>query len=343
MKKTFLLIIAMVFITASAARAVNHYGCTSLSGGGTGALDAIDITGAGSPNADNLAEGDSAIVTVISGTDVTMYWYLYDASGTSAESSPNIIRPDDYATAGNWLLVKKKSTAFILTPQEAEPSGSAVGDIYVADNDNWDPCTYTGTNDYMVICTTAGPGGTYLIIRDMVTGEQFFSTLEFPNGTDPDITIEGQVSHDTDGANETSDVSMRGNDGSNQFAWARKLKCFNATIPSPNDYDNALRDKFLIWSNETGMTFTVTKIEAWADTDSSALNVEEYDADGTSNNATIDAINCADGSGPYTDTETTITGATVEANHIIALDFDDTDDPGWVKITICGWLNANVD
>jgi hypothetical protein len=333
------LAIAMLFCAAPFAQAVNHYGCTGLTGGTTGKLDAIDITGAGSPNANNLAEGDSAIVTVISGTDVTMYWYLYDASGTAAEESPNVIRPDDYASAGNWLLTKKKSKAFVLSALSSEPSGYETGDFYVADNDNWDPCSYAGTNDYMVMRTSTG----WLLVRDMVTGEAFFSSWKMQNDTDPDISEEAQISHDTDGANETSDASLRGHDGSNQFAWARKLKCINATIPTPNDYADALRDKMIIWSNETGMTYTVTKIEAWADTDDSALNVEEYDGDGISNNATIDAINCTTGSGPYTDTETTITGATVEASHVIALDFDDTDDPGWVKITICGWLNANVD
>ena len=91
------------------------------------------------------------------------------------------------------------------------------------------------------------------------------------------------------------------------------------------------------------MTFWITKIEAWADTDDTAFNVEVVDADGTGNNATLDAINCTTGSGPYTDTETTMTKADVTANRMIMLDFDDTDDPGWVKISIVGWLDADVD
>ena len=33
----------------------------------------------------------------------------------------------------------------------------------------------------------------------------------------------------------------------------------------------------------------------------------------------------------------------VEANHLLFIDFDDTDDPAWVKGTICGWHDANVD
>ena len=84
--------------------AANQYGCTSLTGGGSGALDALDITGASAPNASSLADGDTAIVATISGTTVTFYYYVYDADGTTAESSPGVIRPDDYSSAGNWLL-----------------------------------------------------------------------------------------------------------------------------------------------------------------------------------------------------------------------------------------------
>jgi hypothetical protein len=169
------------------------------------------------------------------------------------------------------------------------------------------------------------------------------ATLEIPNSADPDLTVTGQVSMDTDGANVTGDVSIRGFDGTNQFKVAGKLKWIQATIIKPNDLADATRDKCIIWSNESGMTFTVAEIKAWSDTDDTDLNVEEYDADGAANNATVDAIQCTTGAGPYTDDETTITGATIEAGHVIAIDFDDTDDPGYVKISIGGWYDANVD
>jgi hypothetical protein len=195
-----------------------------------------------------------------------------------------------------------------------ESTISNVSDFAEADGD-----TYTGTHDF---------GG---------------ANLEIENGTDPDLSVTGEISLDTDGANETSDASIRGYDGTNQFLIARKLKTIQATIITPNDLADATRDKCMIWSNESGMTFTITKIEAWADTDDTDLNIEEYDADGASNNATVDAVTCTTGTGPYTATETTITGPTIEANHTLFIDFDDTDDPGWVKITICGWFNADVD
>ena len=115
MKRTLSLLFLLVFILTPYVYASNYYGCTSLSGGGTGALDALDITASTAPNADNLAEGDGATVSTISGTTVVSYFYIFDASGTSAESSPTVIRPDDYASAGNWLLSQVYTTALTVT------------------------------------------------------------------------------------------------------------------------------------------------------------------------------------------------------------------------------------
>jgi hypothetical protein len=164
-----------------------------------------------------------------------------------------------------------------------------------------------------------------------------------PNSNDPDVDATGEIAQDNDAGNVTGDVSMRAYDGTNQFKLAGKLKTIQATVFTPQDLDAATRDKTMIWSNETGMIFTVTEIKAWADVDDSAFEVEEYDADGASNNSVVDAVNCTTGSNPYTDDETTISAATVEAGHTLFLDFDDTDDPGWVKVTVIGWFNGNVD
>jgi len=73
------------------------YWANSLTGGGTGALDAID--GA------NLNDLDMAIV--VTGSNV--YIYSLDADSGAAESSPNVISPD--ANAGNkrWILVQVRN------------------------------------------------------------------------------------------------------------------------------------------------------------------------------------------------------------------------------------------
>jgi len=162
-------------------------------------------------------------------------------------------------------------------------------------------------------------------------------------GTDPDVDADGEIGRDSDAANEPNDAALRGYDEGGQFLYARKLKTIQCTIVKPNDLADATRDLCPIWSNESGMIFTITKIEAWSDTDDTTVNVEVYDSV-FGNNATVDALEIAgDGTANYYVTETTITAATIAANYIIALDFDDTDDPGWVKISICGWFNSDVD
>jgi len=69
------------------------YWATSLTGGGTGALDTIDGT--------NLADGDLAIVVTSSG----IYHYVLDDDSATGESSPDIISPDSNAGDKRWILV----------------------------------------------------------------------------------------------------------------------------------------------------------------------------------------------------------------------------------------------
>lgn len=164
-----------------------------------------------------------------------------------------------------------------------------------------------------------------------------------PTGTDPDIATAGYLSQDTDGANLTGDVSIRGYDGTNQFLVARKMHSIHVTVVKPQDLADAVRDKFIFWENDTGMTFTITRIGCWAGTDNTDLTIKEYNADG-SNVQTVDAVSITtDGTTIYYAEETTITGATIEATHLLSIDFDDTDDPSYVKCTIRGWFDANVD
>ena len=60
-------------------------------------------------------------------------------------------------------------------------------------------------------------------------------------------------------------------------------------------------------------------------------------------NATVDAINIqTDGTGCFYQTETSITAPTIAANSIIWLDFDDTDTPTWVKVSISGYYLGDV-
>ncbi len=170
------------------------------------------------------------------------------------------------------------------------------------------------------------------------------TSLEIPNGANPTVDAAGEIAQDTDGANEAGDVSIRAYDGTNTFLVERKLKTFQATIIKPQDLADTTRDCVPFWSNNTGMVFTITEIRAWSDTDNTTVTVEVVTATNFSAPATIDALEIAtDGTGVYHTTETTITDATVAHDEILTLDFDDTDDPGWVKVEVTGWFNAAVD
>lgn len=169
------------------------------------------------------------------------------------------------------------------------------------------------------------------------------ANLKLPTAADPDVGTEGFVSYDSDAANVTGDEAIRASDGTNQWLVARKLKCIHATAIKPQDWADAARDLFVIWENTSGMTFTVVSWSGKSGTDNTTLAIMTRAADG-SGSATVDAVELAtNGTNMFTGTDTTITAGTIAAGSIIALDFDDTDDPAWVKMTICGWYDANVD
>jgi hypothetical protein len=162
------------------------------------------------------------------------------------------------------------------------------------------------------------------------------TSVEVPNGADPDLTVEGQISYDTD------DDVLRGFDGANQVALGRKIEAIHFSVVLPNDLADSERDAFWIWENVSGMSFIVTGWSFKSDADDTTLNIEEIDNDGA-NNTTVDAVEIAtNGTGLFYATDTTITAATIENGHLIVIDFDDTDAPGQVKGTIYGYFDANV-
>jgi len=185
-----------------------------------------------------------------------------------------------------------------------------------------------------------------------------FQALLFrhPDENDPDsmsgaagsngaTTLLGTLVMDEDGANETGDIVFRLGDGTNQVMAFRKLHCIHATIVAPNDMDDAERDLLPIWSNETGMIFNITKIEAWSETDSMEVTLKEAAQEDFTSLSTIDVVNT--GTTGTSVSHVAITAgfddSAVAANNLIICDFDDTDEPGFFKITICGWFNADVD
>lgn len=153
------------------------------------------------------------------------------------------------------------------------------------------------------------------------------TSLEIPNGADPDVDAEGEISYTTD------DETLRVYDGTNQRA-IKTEESIQVTVIAPNDLADSERDAMWVWENDSGMTAIVIGWSFKSDTDDTTLNIEEIDGDGQ-NNATVDAVEIAtNGTGIFTASDTTITAATIESGHLIVLDFDDTDTPGQVKGSI---------
>jgi len=164
------------------------------------------------------------------------------------------------------------------------------------------------------------------------------TTVEIPNGDSPDASTQGEIAVDTDGWLRVSDdVDEKG---------IPLDKTIQFTVINPNDMEDGVRDACIVWSNETGMTFIIDEYKGWSDTDDTTLNLEEEDADGA-NNGSIDETSlelATDGTGVYTGADDgTINAPNIETGHIILVDFDDTDDPGMVKITIKGHFDGDVD
>jgi hypothetical protein len=113
---------------------------------GTGGLDTIAY--------DDLADGDIGMVGTIAGV---IYWYVFEASSSSAESSPSVIAPDDVgANTGRWLLKLYCDGSSCTVPQAATGAasrwleGSANGTDYMqlqADDD-------VGTNRKIVLSSS---------------------------------------------------------------------------------------------------------------------------------------------------------------------------------------------
>ena len=82
------------------------------------------------------------------------------------------------------------------TTTTSDPTDEAVGDIFIFDNDTYDPCTVAGTTPYLAICTATGSPGTYKalvdvaggwLIEELATKAVFVSDADGINLTDADV------------------------------------------------------------------------------------------------------------------------------------------------------------
>ncbi|NIR25974.1 MAG: hypothetical protein GWN77_03260 [Gammaproteobacteria bacterium] len=207
------------------------------------------------------------------------------------------------------------TTSQIDEKSELESFITDVADFAEADGD-----TYTGAHDF---------GGA--------------TSIEIVNSEDPDVDAAGEITHDTDGANETGDETLRGYDGSNQFLFAAKIKYLNITLIEPDGIDAA--DLIPVWLNTSGMSATFVEWHGFSDDDDVSLEIECL-TDRTDFTAitTMDAVEIAtDGTSVYYASDATWTSGTVAHDDLVAIDFDTTDTPDYVLLCLAYWLNSDVD
>lgn len=101
--------------------------------------DVVGMTGGGSTKLDGYVTAGVTVGLVVSFVDAnggTPLWRAYQlTAGTTAEASPNVIRPDDYATTTNekvWVLVSSATSADALAvsfdPDYYTPAGSSLAE-----------------------------------------------------------------------------------------------------------------------------------------------------------------------------------------------------------------------
>jgi hypothetical protein len=228
MKRLFQILIAIVFILAGVfgavpADAAKFYPARALTGGGEGALDAID--GA------LLATGDVAIIGT---SDRDGYMYVLLATGDE-ESSPDVITPDRNAGRKRWHLVQWGGNLDLARIQAA--LSNDFHNIGGADDDVPEAGDLDGifTDNGLLKRIASGsygaaqqgvdyyaPGGTPIPMIDGGTGASL---------TDPDANVlwgwddtEGGIRYITLGANLSYDPTTRtlsalgGEGGSNAFS-----------------------------------------------------------------------------------------------------------------------------
>lgn len=289
-----------------------------------------------------LAKGDTGATGDAGASSYTYVAYASDASGTDFTTT--------FDADLNYVAIKVSATE-IETPAASDFTGlwknyrgatgatgaaGADGNGITAGSDGtygW----YTGNNTSEFSSCTSGRYGIAFVggVPQKCVNGTLTSLYAIPNSDDPDVAAAGQISFDSDGW-------LRVYNNSRQEALARTQEEIHVTVVKPQDMADAVRDGFLVWSNESGMTFTVTGWKAWSGTDDTTLNIETTAANGQTN-ATVDAVEIAtNGTGVYTAADTTITAATIANGSLIWLDFDDTDDPAYVKLVIYGYYSADV-
>lgn len=296
---------------------------TKLSNEAAGSGDDVFINGANIVHPD--WDDSTYIKWIVTGTNVT----AYATNLTAAHLATDSVSADELNAAG---VAAELEAAMVL-----QNIGGAVIDAQVPNTITIDLATTATTANAGDSATAFFSAGTIEDARLPVAmaDKDFTGTVNIPNGNDPNTAAEGDISYDNNG-----DV-LRGYDGTRQVALGQVIHTIQVTVITPNDLADAQRDAFLFWSNESGMNFVITGWKGWAGTANTSLAIETTLADGTVN-AVVDAVELATGTGPFTGTDTVITAPTIANGSLLWLDFDDVDTPTYVKMTIYGYYDADV-
>jgi hypothetical protein len=159
----------------------SYGGILAISGGATYELNSADQLEAAANLGDifsDIAEDDTAgeVRTTIDAQqdlDVPSEAQVEDRTSTTEY----VLTPQRMGQAIADFL--KDNGVAVESALTAEPAGEHVGQIVLADNDNWDPAGVSGTTAYWAICTSTGSPGTWVAFLS-VAGSLIVSGIDTP-------------------------------------------------------------------------------------------------------------------------------------------------------------------
>lgn len=230
--------------------------------------------------------------------------------GTTLITEPNVANWNTAYGWGDW-----SGEGFLTSYSETDPcfALSDANDITTADKTNWDTAYGWGNHasaGYLTSYSESDPCHVAWLATSPLAGFLSAETGIEPNDL---VVID-----------------------SNSII-AQKMKHINITMTSPADIVCA--DFIPIWHNTSGYTFNIVEIYAWSNIDNVSLELEEIPSETDFSTPTqVQSIEIAtDGTDCYYFNTTTPTAPIIETGHLLAIDFDTTDDPNWVKLTITGY------
>lgn len=163
-----------------------------LTGGTVGSLDSKAIS--------TLTDGDLCLVAT---TSWGLYWYQFDADATDAELSPDVIRPDDYVSAGVWKLLQPSINTSICSRKDIvggtlwqTRTESLADHLHGGPVECWDSTgtvfmQITGANNLMYVSGTASPEVYLVYVVRKISGGTFGYKLKaVSNPIEDDSTID---------------------------------------------------------------------------------------------------------------------------------------------------------